>query len=114
MQKTYGADNTTLTWNNDTSVQIYINGTITGFPNAVNHMTFNNDGTTANATADYNFAVSGATSDGGETHFAQAEVTAALGHTPTVIKDLSMHLSGEPVGASEWIQYDNIVVYVND
>ena len=78
-------------------------------------VTLTNELSTANATADFNFnnalaGTSGAVSDGHETHYAQSEVAAALGHSPTTINDISWHTSGEPAATHEYIQYDNIFI----
>lgn len=74
-------------------------------------MSFVNEGTIANATSDFKNITAGGGTSAAPTHYAQAEVTAALKHPLTVINDQVMPISGAP--NAEWIQYDSIIVYVN-
>ena len=82
--------------------------------------TFNNEGSVQNATTDFklntyyaNCETNGAADDGHESHYAQAEVAAALGHTPITVNDITWHYSGDSVAQHEYIQYDNIFVIMS-
>jgi len=82
---------------------------VSGLP--IGNVSFVNEGSIANATSDFKNITAGGGLTAAPTHYAQAEVTAALGHPLTVVKDEAMPISGAP--NAEWIQYDSIIVYVN-
>jgi hypothetical protein len=76
-----------------------------------------NEGSTANATADFNYqtAIRGPLiSDGHETHYAEAEIAQALGHNPTTVRDISWHWDTDTQAAThEYIQYDNVLILLS-
>jgi hypothetical protein len=79
---------------------------------------FTNEGSTQNAAAKFtesvsNSGVSGVVDDGHETHYAQDDVTTALGNTPTTVSDITWHYSSGYVANHECLQYDNIFVYIS-
>jgi hypothetical protein len=76
-----------------------------------------NEGSTANATADFNYqtAIRGPlVDDGHETHYAESEIAQALGHNPTTVRDLSWHRDTDTAAAThEYIQYDNLLILLS-
>jgi hypothetical protein len=73
--------------------------------------TFTNESSTAAASGSWQLLTQGEKIGQNVTHFAQSDVTAALGHTPTTIKDAAFQqIQGDPSTLVEYIQYDNIFV----
>ena len=115
----------TTSWNEDRSLHVDVSwvdssGAIRGI-----HADITNAGTAANATALYNGSLNGtgAISDTHETSFMEIECAAALGHTPTVVKDMSWHYAAyngpdgnypaEQAAAHEAIVYDNLFIHIS-
>ena len=100
--------NPVISWNDDGSLHIVENWNSGGVL-YVRAVDITNDRTIANATGDYtnmtlnpDLTVNASViSDGHESHFAQDEVTAALGHTPTVVNDITWHYAGDHVAEYE-------------
>ena len=120
IQSTDSAYNPTITWGTGGfSVDEHW---VIGGVEYTRNLGFTNDRSTANATADFNsltttMAPDGVSSekvvnDGHETQYALAEETAALGHAPTTIKDITWHYSEGPVAYYEVIQYDHVVIFI--
>ena len=122
IQSTDSAYNPTITWGTAGGFSVDEHWVIGGVEYTRNPG-FINDGSTANATVEFNnltttMAPNGVSSekvvnDGHETRYALAEVTAALGHAPTTIKDITWHYSEGPVAYYEVIQYDHVVIFIN-
>jgi hypothetical protein len=52
--------------------------------------------------------------DDHETHYAQSEIAAALGHDPKTVNDISWHWSEDNAAAThEYIQYDNVLILLS-
>jgi len=120
IQSTDSAWNPTITWG--TRGFLVNEHWVIGGVEYTRNPGFTNDGSTANATADFNnftttIAPNGVSSekvvdDGHGTQYALAEVTAALGHAPTTIKDITWHFSEDPVARYEEIQYDYVLIFI--
>jgi len=124
IQSGESAYNPTITWSNATPPGFHIdelwvdsNGVQRGIGGGITKYS-----STAAATADFknltivdngNGGSENVFNDGHPTQYAQAEVAAALGHAPIINKDMSWHYEGEPQAQHEIIQYDNILIFLN-